>query len=308
MTTIQTNTVNGSGYNQGFFQGQRPIETAKQASLGDSTSVSEKNSIAYIKADYQATSLRNVALATGNINDATSLVQSIDASAATIESELLTMKAMADSGTGCLCQRMRKAQESIEDTANSFSWNGLNPMLGGGENNQRTTTLEFLVATGTQSGDNMRMSFKSFNPKSAVATDGSMEPLTPNLPDLNKSSGTDTHAYGDAALYSSVSEDSYLHLHTQAMRDQAILQLSRAIDGVKTERERLGDYISQLNNLSKATRNRLPSKGEHKSHEIDAAQALKIAGMSKDEILKSANDTRLKHANVDFSLVNGLLN
>ena len=218
------------------------------------------------------------------------------------------MKALAIQNSGCNCQAMRNAQESIRDISNSFSWNGTNFLAGGGENNQKTTLRNFTVYTDGDTKNDIQIGFKSFNPMSAVDTDGSLEPLVPNLPDLNKSAGTDTHAFGDAALYSKLNEDAYLHTHTNAMKEQAIIQISRAIDGIKSERERLSGFLKRLNNISETNSNKTSNKDRYEEKIIDANQAGRIATNFKNEILSSSTDVKLSQLSIGSAEVSRLLN
>jgi len=269
---------------------------------------SNLNSQVYIKTDGANQALVNAELATRDINTATALVQSVTEAATLIESKLVDMEALAMQEGGCPCQTMRKAQESIRDISNNFSWNGTNFLEGSGENNQKTTLRDFNVASGTGKKDDFQISFKSFNPMSAVDTDGSLEPTSPNLPDLNKSSGTDTHAYGDAALYSSLNEDAYLHTHTNAMKEQAIIQIGRAIEGIQSERKRLGGYLEQLSNYSEANQSKAVNEKWHKDQEIDANKAKKVTAYLKNEILRSSVDTSLAQSIINPAAFSRLLN
>ena len=303
MNSIQTNLSNVVSYSSLGFSNQRSTGSMTPPPNYKRQSEVDLNSRSYIKTDATSKALQSIEVATRNINNAIALVQSVDGSAAIIESKLVDMKTLAIQGSECACQAMRKAQESIGNVANGFSWNRTNFMVGGGENNQKTTLRNFVVNTGQETTDDLQINFKSFNPMSAVDTDGSLEPTTPNLPDLNKSSGTDTHAYGNAALYSKLSEDSYLHTHTNAMREQAVIQLSRAIDGVKSERERLGGYLKQLNNIAETNQSKFINKSNYISQRIDAEHAHQIAISSKNEILKNLGNKILAQLNIkDFEL------
>jgi hypothetical protein len=269
---------------------------------------SNLNSQVYIKTDGANQALVNAELATRDINTATALVQSVEEAAALIENKLVDMEALAMQDSGCPCQTMRKAQESIRDISNKFSWDGKNFLEGGGENNQKTTLRNFNVSTGAGKKDDFQISFKSFNPMSAVDSDGSLEPATPNLPDLNRSSGTDTHAYGDAALYSNLNEDAYLHTHTNAMKEQAIIQIGRAIDGIQSERERLGDYLKHLNNLSEIHQSKTVDKNGYVGQKIDAKQAEEVSTYLKNEILKNSVDASLAQFNIKPAAYSRILN
>ena len=287
---------------------QRQAELTTQLPINNTQSKRNLGSQISIKAESINSNLITAELTTRNVNEATALIQSVQEAATLIENKFVDMKALAIQNSGCNCQAMRKAQESIRDISNSFSWNGTNFLAGGGENNQKTTLRNFTVSTDGDTKNDIQIGFKSFNPMSAVDTDGSLEPLVPNLPDLNKSAGTDTHAFGDAALYSKLNEDAYLHTHTNAMKEQAIIQISRAIDGIKSERERLSGFLKRLNNISETNSNKTSNKDRYEEKIIDANQAGRIATNLKNEILSSSTDVKLSQLSIGSAEVSRLLN
>jgi len=287
---------------------QRQAELTTQLPINNTQSKRNLGSQISIKAESINSNLITAELTTRNVNEATALIQSVQDAATLIENKFVDMKALAIQNSGCNCQAMRKAQESIRDISNSFSWNGTNFLAGGGENNQKTTLRNFTVSTDGDTKNDIQIGFKSFNPMSAVDTDGSLEPLVPNLPDLNKSAGTDTHAFGDAALYSKLNEDAYLHTHTNAMKEQAIIQISRAIDGIKSERERLSGFLKRLNNISETNSNKTSNKDRYEEKIIDANQAGRIATNFKNEILSSSTDVKLSQLSIGSAEVSRLLN
>lgn len=287
---------------------QRQAELTTQLPINNTQSKRNLGSQISIKAESINSNLITAELTTRNVNEATALIQSVQDAATLIENKFVDMKALAIQNSGCNCQAMRKTQESIRDISNSFSWNGTNFLAGGGENNQKTTLRNFTVSTDGDTKNDIQIGFKSFNPMSAVDTDGSLEPLVPNLPDLNKSAGTDTHAFGDAALYSKLNEDAYLHTHTNAMKEQAIIQISRAIDGIKSERERLSGFLKRLNNISETNSNKTSNKDRYEEKIIDANQAGRIATNFKNEILSSSTDVKLSQLSIGSVEVSRLLN
>ena len=304
MNQIQPNIPNAVLQQNNY---RRPSAPVIPFPIKNIQSESNLNSQVYINISVTNKTLMSAELASRNINDATSLIQSIEENAALIENKLGDMKALAIQG-GCACKALRKIQESIKDVSNNFLWNGKNFMEGGGENNQKTTALNMTIATGGETKENLQLSFKSFNPLSAVDTNGSLEPTIPNLPDLNKSSGTDTHAYGDAALYSKLNKDAYLHIHTKAMREQAVIQIDRAIDGIQSERERLAGYLKQLKNLSENNQDNALSKNEYMSQKIGIKQADQLAVYLKNEILISPVNANLTQINISPNALSRLLN
>ena len=248
MNTIPETTNNTAGYNFFNFQNQQPISPVIKATPATRLSTSSLSVETNIKAAADMVAVNSATTfekTTQGINNATALVQSIDSSAADISDKLNQMKAKALGESGCGC--MRKLQESIREIANNYSWNGVNYMIGGGEGNQETTTMKINVEMEPKSNKSLEIELKSFDPMSAVDTSGELEPSTPNLPDLNKSAGTDSHVYGDAAMYSGLAEDRFLHTHTAELKKHTLLQLNRAMDGILSERKRLTAYLSELN-------------------------------------------------------------
>ena len=248
MNTIPETTNNTAGYNFFNFQNQQPISPVIKATPATRLSTSSLSVETSIKAAADMVAVNSATTfekTTQGINNATALVQSIDSSAADISDKLNQMKAKALGESGCGC--MRKLQESIREIANNYSWNGVNYMIGGGEGNQETTTMKINVEMEPKSNKSLEIELKSFDPMSAVDTSGELEPSTPNLPDLNKSAGTDSHVYGDAAMYSGLAEDRFLHTHTEDLKKHTLLHLNRAMDGILSERKRLTAYLSELN-------------------------------------------------------------
>ena len=305
MNQVQQNFLTTNTFQKNY---QRPVAMEAQLPIKIIQVEKSLNSKVSIKAEGINQNLMGAELVNRNINEATSLVQSVQEAAVSIESELFSMKNLAMQNGGCTCQAMRNAQESIRDISKNFSWNGENFIQGGGENNQNTTLRNFTVATGGEAKDDLQIGFKSFNPMSAVDTDGNLEPSTPNLPDLNKTSGTDTHAFGDSALYSSLNEDAYLHTHTNAMKKQAIIQINRAIDGIKSERERLSGFLKKLNNISETNQNKNLNENEYKQKILNGNQANEIAMHLTNKIQSRSFDAKLSQLDINATEFERLLN
>ena len=307
MNTIQTNTNNISTYKVSNLPPAELNSSATQLSVGQKTLKVNLNSVVYIKST-STPELTSAGIASRNINEATALIQSIDDSAQVVEGKLNKMKNLAVRGTGCACQTMQRQLESIKDIANNFSWNGRNYMVGNGQNDQSTTALDLVVDTANEKTENLKLTFKSFNPMSAVDTDGSIDPVKPNLPDLNKSAGTDTHAYGDAAMYSGLNKDDYLHIHNESIRNHTILQLTRATDGITAERARLASYINQLTHLQEKIQPEGLNANQQRNQILDIEYAKGITEISKTEILKNSSVAIMAQANHQGKNLAQLLN
>ena len=263
-------------------------------------------------------------MAARSINDAISLFNSIDVTASNIQNSLIDMKTVAMSESdllqntywgdkGKICDYFQQAEEGIIDMVNGHTWNGQNFMIGGGENNHTTTTLNFSFnAGGTDASDTIEIELKSFHPHSAIDRNGNFwgDPAAPNLPDLNKSAGTDTHVYGDAALYHGSQsryfgnpntgapyKEGHLHGDNRDAIDHTIIQLDRAISGLTAERARLGGFISRLSHMADNVTSEILNTRVRKSQIEDTDVASQIAEFSKREILKQTSMAMLTQIN-----------
>ena len=294
MNTIPETTNNTAGYNFFNFQNQQPVSPVIKAAPATRLSTSSLSVETNIKASADmgaVNSARTFEKTTQDINNATALVQSIDSSAADIADRLNQMKAKALGESGCGC--MRKLQESIREIANNYSWNGVNYMIGGGEGNQETTTLKISVEVEPTLNKTLEIELKSFDPMSAVDTSGELEPITPNLPDLNKSTGTDSHVYGDAAMYSGLAEDRFLHTHTEELKEHTLLQLNRAMDGILSERKRLTAYLRELNLYAESSQKENLRTIVVNKQIASPERAVDIANFSISKLLKDQASTVL---------------
>lgn len=283
MNQIQTNTNPAPSYNSSNFKSQRTIASVIQSTNETQIPVRNMNSASYVKAPAELNTI-NSDTVSRRVNNVTALIQSVDASAASIENKLTEIQDLAIQD-GCGCQTIKRAMEAISKVANEYTWNGVNYMAGGGEKDQTTTQLNIKVNDADNSEQSLKISFKSFDPMSAVDTDGEDSPVIPNLPDLNKSDGTDTHAYGDAALYSGSDSKNHLHTHTEAMREHAIIQLTRAIDGISSERARLAGYLKKIYMISKASQKRDTDLSQRHDQIQGREQARLIAKFLKENLL-----------------------
>jgi flagellin-like hook-associated protein FlgL len=231
------------------------------------------------------------------------------------ESDLLQNTYWGDKGK--ICDYFQQVEEGIIDMVNGHSWNGQNFMTGGGENNHTTTTLNFSFnAGGSDTSDNIQIELKSFHPHSAIDRDGQFHgnPAAPNLPDLNKTAGTDTHVYGDAALYhghpltGAPYKEGHLHGDNRDAIDHTIIQLDRAISGLTAERARLGGFLSRLSHMADNVTNEILNSRVRKSQIEDTDVASQVAEFSKREILKQTSIAMLTQINRKGSELLELLN
>ena len=143
------------------------------------------------------------------------------------------------------------------------------------------------------------------------------DPAAPNLPDLNKTAGTDTHVYGDAALYHGSTryfntgapyKEGHLHGDNRDAIDHTIIQLDRAISGLTAERARLGGFLSRLSHMADNVTNEILNSRVRKSQIEDTDVASQIAEFSKREILKQTSMAMLTQINRKGSELLELLN
>ena len=328
MNTIRTNIAAASTHNALRMHNLRSIESMEQLSTGKKLSISRSNSSVHIQSGKNTAALRSLEMAARSINDAISLINSIDVTASNIQNSLTDMRTVAMSESdllqntywgdkGKICDYFQEAEEGIIDMVNGHSWNGQNFMTGGGENNHTTTVLNFSFnAGGSETSDNIQIELKSFHPHSAIDRDGQFwgNPAAPNLPDLNKSAGSDTHVYGDAALYhghpitGAPYNEGHLHGDNRNAIDHTIIQLDRALSGLTAERARLGGFLSRLSHMADNVTNEILNTRVRKSQIEDTDVASQIAEFSKREILKQTSIAMLTQINRKGSELLELLN
>ena len=180
-------------------------------------------------------------------------------------------------------------------------------MKGEAGHNQTTPLRKLTIDTGVDAASNLNMSFKSFNPTSAVKTDRGSELETLNPMNIDKSHATDTHAYGSAVLHSTLGNSSLLHTHTVEMRDQTILQINAAIDGVKREKARLKGYLTQLSDISNPDPSKLIKKSIYTDQTMDVERAYKIAIFIENKLLKFSDKNIFPSEKINESTMNELL-
>jgi flagellin-like hook-associated protein FlgL len=304
-----------TSYNSYKIHNEQSTQAMTQLATGKTISVNNLNSSSFVQAGKAASNVRSMAMGAQNLNQAIAMIQSIDATAALIENQLLDMvqKTMSVSSTlntsyiadnGIICDYIQWAQENIQELATNHSFNGVNFMVGGGENDRTTTALVFNVNTtgGNTAGDTLQMTFKSFHPHSAEGLNLAFygDPAAPGMPVLNASAGTDTHAYGDSAMYSTTNaREGGWHTDEMSAATESLIQMNRAIAGVAAERARLGAYTSRLQHMSERNLGSLQKARSYKSQIEDTDYAQKVVQLSKSQILMRVSTAMLTHANTD---------
>ena len=310
MNTITTNIAAKTAYNALSLQNKAASNIMMELADGSKTLQRGPSSSTYVRAANAMNATHSLSASLKGINNAISLVRAVDTAAENIANQLLYMLSLATTVTdtqqrgwfgdqGFVCRAMDQAQRAIQTAAESFSWNGQNFLIGGGQNNHTTTSQNIQVRTGSDASDTLTMVFKSFHPMSAVDTDGQYAATVgaPNLPNLNATAGTDTHAYGDAAMYYGANLSQYLHTDTPAITDHTIVQLNRAIDGVATERSRLASYISRLEIASDTALSANHNAKNVVSQLMDADYATQTSALAKSQILQQASTAMLAQSN-----------
>ena len=313
MNTIRANISASISSNALRMHNLQSMSAMNQLSTGKNETGNNFKPSDYIQAGTATSAVRSLAMAAQNINQAIALVNSIDNTASLIHKQLIDMKekTMTVTGTispsyardaGIICDYIQWTQENIIELAAGHSFNGINFMIGGGENDQTTTALTFNLNStgGATSADSFQMTFKSFHPRSATAMGTPIygDPDNPDMPLLNATAGTDTHAYGDSAMYSSLrGREGGWHTDTMDAASHSIIQMDRAISGVATERTRLAGYLSRLTLMSETSLGSVLETKKHRSLIEDADYAKNIAQLSKKQILKQTATAILTQAN-----------
>jgi hypothetical protein len=307
MNLIKTDSSFSPGYSSPEFYYQRPIKSTDHLDTDIKLLKGSFSSEVNISAESKSRKFRVPTIFNHNLNNAIGLVQSIVAAAIVIEKKLGDIKTLAKENHGATSQAIKKVEESIIGIANGFKWNGIHYMAGEGEQNRKTQPRKLIISTGPEPTSELQIKFKSFNPTSAVKTEKGLDLVTLNPMNIDNSYETGTHAYGSAVLHSSLSNSSLLHTHTMEKRDQTIIQISTAIDGVKQERTRLEGYLTQLNDIPKTDPNELFKKSNYISQTIDFEKAYEITIFVENELPKNLNRNVFPKENISDSILNELL-
>ena len=95
MNVLRTNTHAIATQNMWRMHNAQSTAAMTQIATGSRLSVSGTNSSEYIQASKNTAELRSLEMATRNINDAISLINTIDTTAANIQNGLIDMRAVA---------------------------------------------------------------------------------------------------------------------------------------------------------------------------------------------------------------------
>lgn len=307
MNLNKTDSSFSPGYSSPEFYYQRSVDSNNKLDTDNKILKGNISPEIYISAETTGINFRVPTMFNHNLNSAIGLVQSLVSAAIVIEDKLRDIKSLARESDGATSLTIRKIEDSIISIANDFEWNGIRYMKGQAEHNQTTPLRKLTIGTGVDTASNLSMSFKSFNPTSAVKTDrgSALENLKPmNIDNLH---ATNTHAYGSAVLHSTLSNSSLLHTHTVEMRDQTILQINAAIDGVKREKARLKGYLTQLSDISNPDPSKLIKKSIYTDQTMDVERAYKIAIFIENKLPKFSDENIFPSEKINESAINELL-
>ena len=307
MNLIKTDARFSPGYNSPEFYYQRSAESKNKFTIEKEISNINLNSVSHIDAKMMGDKLRAPTISNYNINNAIGLVQSVASASLIIENKLGDMKTLIKENNITTNQTIKKIEESIISIANDFTWNGIHYMAGVDEGNQKAPLRKLIVNTEVEAKSSLKISFKSFNPTSAVGSNQNLGLATLNLSQISNVNDLDTHAYGSAVLYSNFKNPSYLDTHTKAMREQAVIQIDKAIDGVKSERMRLEGYLTQLNSISENNQSESLSRSNYEHQNLDVERAYKIALFLENEMPKNVNKDIFPLDKLSTSRLNELL-
>ena len=109
-------------------------------------------------------------------------------------------------------------------------------------------------------------------------------------------------------MYSGLNEERFLHTHTQSMRDNAIIQLTRALEGITDERERLANYLADLNLLAEDSQEKIWGNDIKVARILDPMHAIELVESSISQMLQGSTTTLLKLFESSESKLQILLN
>ena len=308
MNLIRTDSSFSPGYSSPEFYHQRSAESKIQLNTDKKIFKDAAYSESYVDVKPIDNIFRVSTIFNHNTNSAISLVQSIISAAVIIENKLGDIIALAEKNDADISQDIRGIAESIIGIANDFSWNGIHYMAGEEGNNQETAPRKLTIKKELETEGGLEMSFKSFNPVSAVGTEHSLQPTTWNHSNISKLDGLGSHTYGSAVLYSHSSNGFNLDTQTRATRDQTIMQVSRAIDGIKREKIRLESYLEKLDDIHKPVQSESLNRSNHINQSMDVETAYQIAEFFKNEVSVNTSREYPMQKKINVSRLHALVN
>jgi flagellin len=250
-------------------------------------------------------------MASRNANDAISLLQTIDGATTEISSMLGRMRELAvQAASGTYTDTDRDALDlefgalmtEITRIAKDTEWNG-DAVLQGTNTPQNyssdDTALSKKIQIGTDSGQTMELSIKTWVPNVAASLNTATASLTSgDGVGTNSAYGATTALFGTTANNEAVAaNDVAINLQSSTSAGIAITQLDLAITGAGAERAQYGAYMSRLQHASDNLTNIATNTAASRSQIADADYAAETTELARTQIISQASTAMLAQAN-----------
>ncbi|MDA9900969.1 flagellin [Gammaproteobacteria bacterium] len=318
-STIAVNAVNRFDRSQGVAMERLSTGLRINQSLDDAAGLAVSERMRAQVSGYEQ--------AGRNVNDAISLVETVEGATVEIHNMLQRMRELAvQAATGTLLPSDRAALDlefgqlfnGIEDIALNTTWNTFTVMNGG--NDLRTaaaTPTSFTVQVGKNQGQSMAMTFSTLDPRvtieqarvQQVVNSSTGAQITAavagtgvNDNDAGAAGVAGSTAYGTAVLYAGTgtagtADDVRIDITSASNAGYALTQLDTAITALSADRARYAAYTSRLETAFDSHTNIAQHQAQSRSVIADADYGVETSALAKQIVLQQAGTAMLAQAN-----------
>ena len=311
MSIINTNTASNIAQNA-IRTNERQMSIAmERLSTGSRINSAKDDAAGLAISERMSSQISGLNMASRNANDAISLLQTIDGAVTEISSMLGRMRELAvQAASGTYTDTDRDALDlefgalmtEITRIAKDTEWNG-DAVLQGTNTPQNyssdDTALSKKIQIGTDSGQTMELSIKTWVPTVAASLSTATASLTATSgTGANSAYGATTALFGTTANNEAVAaNDVAINLQSSTSAGIAITQLDTAITGSGAERAQYGAYMSRLQHASDNLTNIATNTAASRSQIADADYAAETTELARTQIISQASTAMLAQAN-----------
>ena len=311
MSVINTNTASNIAQNAIRINEQQMSVAMERLSTGSRINSAKDDAAGLAISERMSSQISGLNMASRNANDAISLLQTIDGSTKEISNMLGRMRELAvQAASGTYTATDRDAldlefgalMDEITRIAKDTEWNG-DAVLQGTNTPQNyssdDTALSKKIQIGTDSGQTMELSIKTWVPTVAAPTNTATASLTSGSGSgANSAFGATTALYGHTGGNEGlVANGGRIGLDTVTLAGIAITQLDDAINGAAAERAKYGAYMSRLQHASDNLQNVSTNTAASRSQIADADYAAETTELARTQIISQASTAMLAQAN-----------
>lgn len=306
MTVINTNISSTIAANA-LARNDREMSTAmERLSTGMRINSAKDDAAGLAISSRMKAVVSGLTMASKNANDAISMLEVAEGATLEISNMLIRMRELAvQSASGTYSDTDRDALDlefgalmsEIDRIAKNTTWNTMTILNGDDVYTAAAAATTVTIQLGPNSSQTMDLTFKSWVPSVTVDADATAAAGTGGGAESdNATAGTDSSAYGDAALYWGAGPAA-INIDTAANATFAIGQLDTAITGLATERSKYGAYMSRLEHSSDNLLNVAQNTDQSRSRIEDADYAIETSELARTQIISQAATAMLAQAN-----------